>query len=288
MVYYMVYIYIYGIYILYIWYGYILTWGNQCHKQLPFGDSVICTHFFYVIWGMVYYWVHHIIMIFDAHLFDISHQWDTADNWLIITVLRMIDIQYIHYIYRYICMHTHTTLYKTTCLHMHVICNKAIATVWTVVRYVDIILSCVYIYIYTQYVLCSRVQHLGLMIAGVTTSCQLHQLGNGFFTTTWGLTPWAAWRVAHVYVFHGIKLGGLLKKPWVSPKKSRTTWMIPGFFSHRKASNMWSNSRYVTHWSWSNMASRKLRKRPWCLRLSTGRWRRACILSCRIRGLPFR
>lgn len=144
------------------------------------------------------------------------------------------------------------------------------------------------VYIYTQYVLCSRVQHLGLMIAGVTTSCQLHQLGNGFFTTTWGLTPWAAWRVAHVYVFHGIKLGGLLKKPWVSPKKSRTTWMIPGFFSHRKASNMWSNSRYVTHWSWSNMASRKLRKRPWCLRLSTGRWRRACILSCRIRGLPFR
>ena len=237
---------------------------------------------------MVYYWVHHIIMIFDAHLFDISHQWDTADNWLIITVLRMIDIQYIHYIYIdiYVCIH----IQHYTKQHVYICTWYATKQLQRFELLWDMLISYyhVYIYIYTQYVLCSRVQHLGLMIAGVTTSCQLHQLGNGFFTTTWGLTPWASWRVAHVYVFHGIKLGGLLKKPWVSPKKSRTTWMIPGFFSHRKASNMWSNSRYVTHWSWSNMASRKLRKRPWCLRLSTGRWRRACILSCRIRGLPFR
>ena len=168
---------------------------------------------------MVYYWVHHIIMIFDAHLFDISHHWDTADNWLIITVLRMIDIQYIHYIY--VCIHTHTTLYETTCLHMHVICNKAIATVWTVVRYVDIILSCVYIYciyiyniyIHIQYVLCSRVQQLGLMIAGVTTSCQLHQLGR------WLLQWLGDWLLGDSF------------SPWVSPKKTGPLGWYLVFFS---------------------------------------------------------
>ena len=143
-------VYMVYIYTLYIWYGYILTWGNQCHKQLPFGDSVICTIFFLnVIWGMVYYWVHHIIMIFDAHLFDISHHWDTADNWLIITVLRMIDIQYIHYIYMYVYIHIqhYTKQHVHTCTWYATKPLQRFELLW------DMLISFyhVYIYIYTVY-----------------------------------------------------------------------------------------------------------------------------------------
>ena len=181
---------------------------------------------------------------------------------------------YIIYMYVYIHIQHYTKQHVHTCTWYATKPLQRFELLWDMLisfYHVYIYIYCIYIYnIYIQYVLCSRVQQLGLMIAGVTTSCQLHQLGR------WLLQWLGDWLLGDSF------------SPWVSPKKKQDHLDDTWFFSHRKASNMWSNRRYVTHWSWSNMASRKLRKRPWCLRLSTGRWRRACILSCRIRGLPFR